>query len=123
MGVPFFGWAAKKLFGTRNQRQVGRFLDKVASDAADWRARYPDVPAVEVQPRVLDGYVGAGYGVASEEVFTIYDLRPLRALVHQNKIKDLSDFYKKLIFQADAAMVVREGKTGSYSIVKSAIEP
>ena len=29
MGVPFFGWAAKKLFGTRNQRQVNRFLGKV----------------------------------------------------------------------------------------------
>ncbi|MEE2972807.1 MAG: hypothetical protein VX672_06760, partial [Planctomycetota bacterium] len=31
MGVPFFGWAAKKLFGTRNQRQVNRYLDKVSS--------------------------------------------------------------------------------------------
>ena len=29
MGVPFFGWAAKKLFGTRNQRQVNRYLEKV----------------------------------------------------------------------------------------------
>ena len=30
MGVPFFGWAAKKLFGTRNQRQVSRYLDKAS---------------------------------------------------------------------------------------------
>lgn len=29
MGVPLFGWAAKKLFGTRNQRQVSRYLEKV----------------------------------------------------------------------------------------------
>ena len=29
MGVPFFGWAANKLFGTRNQRQVNRYLEKV----------------------------------------------------------------------------------------------
>ena len=29
MGVPFFGWAAKRLFGTRNQRQVTRYLEKV----------------------------------------------------------------------------------------------
>ncbi len=28
MGVPIFGWAAKKIFGTRNQRQVTRYLDK-----------------------------------------------------------------------------------------------
>ena len=29
-GVPFFSWAAKKIFGTRNQRQVNRYLDKAA---------------------------------------------------------------------------------------------
>ena len=29
-GVPFFSWAAKKIFGTRNQRQVNRYLDKSA---------------------------------------------------------------------------------------------
>jgi len=58
------------------------FLDKVAADAADWRARYPDVPAVEVQPRVLDGYVGAGYGVASEEIFgLISELAALEGVV------------------------------------------
>jgi D-cysteine desulfhydrase len=58
------------------------FLDKVAADAADWRARYPDVPAVEVQPRVLDGYVGAGYGVASEAVFDlISELAALEGVV------------------------------------------
>lgn len=31
MGVPFFGWAAKKLFGTRNQRQVNRYLEKAGA--------------------------------------------------------------------------------------------
>ena len=29
MGVPVFGWVAKKLFGTRNQRMVGRYLSRV----------------------------------------------------------------------------------------------
>lgn len=47
------------------------FLDKVAADVSDWQQRYPDVPAVELQPRVIDGYVGAGYGIASEEVFDL----------------------------------------------------
>ena len=47
------------------------FLDKVAADAADWRTRYPQVPAVDIQPRVLDGYVGDGYGIAGEEVFAL----------------------------------------------------
>ncbi len=58
------------------------FLDKVASDAADWRARYPDVPAVEPRPLVIDGYVGEGYGIAGEQVFRrIADLARLEGLV------------------------------------------
>ncbi|TDG13833.1 D-cysteine desulfhydrase family protein [Seongchinamella unica] len=47
------------------------FLDKVAADAADWRQRYPGVPRVEPDTRVLDGYVGAGYAKASPEVFAL----------------------------------------------------
>jgi D-cysteine desulfhydrase len=47
------------------------FLAKVASDAADWRRQYPDAPAVAIEPRVLDGYVGEGYAIASEEVFAL----------------------------------------------------
>lgn len=47
------------------------FLDKVAADVSDWQQRYPDVPAVDLQPRVIDGYVGAGYGIASEQVFDL----------------------------------------------------
>jgi preprotein translocase subunit SecA len=42
MGVPFFGWAAKRLFGTRNQRQVTRYLEKVGR-----------VNALEDETRVL----------------------------------------------------------------------
>ena len=38
------------------------FVDKVATDIADWKRRYPNTPDVEVRARVLDGYVGAGYG-------------------------------------------------------------
>lgn len=47
------------------------FLDKVAADASDWQLRYPGVPQVELHTRVIDGYVGAGYGVASDEVFEL----------------------------------------------------
>lgn len=47
------------------------FLNKVAADSADWQARFPDVPAIPVQPRVLDGHVGAGYGIAGPEVFEL----------------------------------------------------
>lgn len=45
------------------------FLDKVAADAADWRRRYPAVPPVQPETRVLDGYVGDGYAKASPQVF------------------------------------------------------
>ncbi len=58
------------------------FLDKVAADAADWQARYPDVPDVVLSPRVLDGYVGEGYGIASPAVFDIIrDLAQLEGVV------------------------------------------
>ena len=58
------------------------FIDKVASDTADWRRRYPTVPAVDVKPRVIDGYVGRGYGVADSAIFKlIADLGRLEGLV------------------------------------------
>lgn len=58
------------------------FLDKVAADAADWQARFPGLPAVHPAPRVLDGYVGAGYGIASPEVFAlIAELAALEGLL------------------------------------------
>ncbi|MEZ7943767.1 MAG: D-cysteine desulfhydrase family protein [Halioglobus sp.] len=58
------------------------FLDKVASDAADWRRRYPEAPDVAIEPRVLDGYVGPGYAVADPEIFElIAELGRLEGLV------------------------------------------
>jgi D-cysteine desulfhydrase len=47
------------------------FMNKVASDAAQWRQRYPDVPAVDIAPRVLDGHVGQGYAIASPAIFEL----------------------------------------------------
>ena len=47
------------------------FLDKISSDAQAWRKRYPGVPEVPVVPRVLDGYVGRGYGIAQPEIFDL----------------------------------------------------
>ncbi len=58
------------------------FLDKIASDAGQWRERYPGVPGVDVAPRVLDGHVGPGYAVATPEIFElIADLAALEGLV------------------------------------------
>ncbi|MEZ5501950.1 MAG: D-cysteine desulfhydrase family protein [Halioglobus sp.] len=58
------------------------FLGKVASDAQDWRRRYPSVPGVAVEPRVLDGHVGQGYAIAGPEIFDlIADLSRLEGLV------------------------------------------
>jgi D-cysteine desulfhydrase len=58
------------------------FLAKVASDVADWRRRYPDAPAVAIEPRVLDGYVGQGYAVAGQAIFElIADLGRMEGLV------------------------------------------
>ena len=59
---------------------------------------------------------------ASDEAFTIYDLRPLRKYVSQNKIAELGDYYKKLIFSADGVLIIRDGHTGSYETIKSAVK-
>lgn len=58
------------------------FIDKVSHDTRDWRQRYPDVPEVDCTTRVLDGYVGQGYGVAGSEIFElITELARLEGLV------------------------------------------
>lgn len=58
------------------------FINKVNQDIADWTNRYPGAPAVSVKPRVLDGYVGQGYGIASPEIFDlIVQLSRLEGLI------------------------------------------
>jgi len=58
------------------------FLDKIAADAADWAQRYPGASAPALDIRVLDGYVGQGYGLAGEDVFAlIAELASLEGLV------------------------------------------
>lgn len=52
-------------------------------------------------------------------VYTVLDLRPLRPLAHQNRIADLSDGLKQVLFMADAALVIRGGVTGTYGAVRS----
>ncbi len=47
------------------------FVHKVQADSEDWQRRYPGVPDLQIQPRVLDGYVGEGYGIASAAVFNL----------------------------------------------------
>jgi D-cysteine desulfhydrase len=47
------------------------FLNKIASDVADWHRRNPQAPQVDVRPNVIDGYVGAGYAQAGPEVFEL----------------------------------------------------
>jgi D-cysteine desulfhydrase len=58
------------------------FVDKVAADTHDWQQRYPYVTPVEVITRVLDGYVGQGYGIADKEVYRlIQNLAQLEGVV------------------------------------------
>ncbi|MEH6583606.1 MAG: D-cysteine desulfhydrase family protein [Halioglobus sp.] len=58
------------------------FVDKIKADAAAWSRRYPGTPELTLSPRVIDGYVGQGYGVASPEVFDlIAELSRLEGIV------------------------------------------
>ena len=87
------------------------FLDKVTSDAADWATRYPDTPQVAVQPRVLDGYVGQGYGVATAEVFRlIAELSAMEGLV-------LDPVYTGKAFAGMVAEIARGRFAGCQDIV------
>jgi hypothetical protein len=57
--------------------------------------------------------------ISSQSPFTVVDFRPLRPLAHQNVITGLSDAFRRLLFQADGALVIRGGRTGGYNIVRS----
>jgi len=59
------------------------FLNKVRSDVADWHDRYQVLDGVpDLDVRVIDGYVGAGYGRAGPEIFgTIADVARMEGLV------------------------------------------
>lgn len=50
------------------------FLQKIAEDIADWQRRYPQPLSYQksyqnIAIKVIDGYVGPGYGMATPEVF------------------------------------------------------
>ncbi|MEZ5555649.1 1-aminocyclopropane-1-carboxylate deaminase/D-cysteine desulfhydrase [Haliea sp.] len=75
-GVPLTVW------GVNVCDDEAYFLDKVAADVADWRSRFPGQPEVAVTARVIDGYVGDGYGVASSAVLQlIAELAALEGLL------------------------------------------
>ena len=58
------------------------FMRKVAEDIADGAQRYPQLPAIAPDIRVLDGHVGEGYAKASPEVFKlIAELTALEGIV------------------------------------------
>lgn len=46
------------------------FLNKIDEDIADWHRRFgADIPLPDYSARVIDGYVGPGYGRADPEIF------------------------------------------------------
>lgn len=60
---------------------------------------------------------------AGEGTFTLIDLRPLRPLAHQGRIADLSEGLERLLFRADAALIVRGGRTGGYRFASGESPP
>ncbi len=59
------------------------FVNKIAADIADWQQRYQQVlPGPAPVAKVIDGYVGPGYGRATTEIFElIAELASLEGLV------------------------------------------
>lgn len=71
-----------KVWGVNVCDDEAYFQRKVAADITDWQARYSDIPAIEYETRVLDGHVGAGYGIADPDVFQlIRELAKLEGLM------------------------------------------
>lgn len=58
-------------------------MNKIAADIADWQQRYQQVlPGPAPVAKVIDGYVGPGYGRATTEIFElIAELASLEGLV------------------------------------------
>ena len=56
--------------------------------------------------------------LAGEGTYTLIDLRPLRPLVHHERLAELPEVLRELIFRVDAALVIRGGHTGTYEVVK-----
>lgn len=54
--------------------------------------------------------------VADPDGIVVIDLRPLRPLAHQDRIRSLSEGWRSLIFQADILLIIGGGRTGSYTI-------
>ncbi len=87
------------------------FLDKTTSDVADWQRRYPDNALPDFEPRVIDGYVGEGYGIADASIFElIAELGRLEGLV-------LDPVYTGKAFSAMLSEIERGRFAGSRDIV------
>ena len=51
------------------------FINKITSDFEAWKTRYQQDTRIDLPIRIVEGYVGPGYGVAGEEVYqTIAEL-------------------------------------------------
>jgi hypothetical protein len=62
-------------------------------------------------------------GAALDAPFTLIDLRPIRPYVHQRLVGEISDGLKALIFQADMALLIRGGKTGTFRTAYGTDDP
>jgi hypothetical protein len=109
-------WHTLRGFARSNVLTLGNFLSEFAI-ANGMRDFIVSTYVVE-SPEAWRNTRGPLAAAAGEGQFTVVDLRPLRPYAHQGKIADLSDGYRRLIFRADAALIVRGGQTGSYDIAR-----
>ena len=71
------------VFGINVCEDEAWFLNKVASDVADWQRRYSvDLQVPQLKIQVIDGHVGPGYGRAEPPVYeTIQRLASLEGVI------------------------------------------
>ena len=87
------------------------FIDKITADIEDWQRRYPEAPVCTIQARVLDGYVGSGYGIADTKIFDL--------IAHLAKLEGvlLDPVYTGKAFYGLIAEIAKGTFTGTRDIV------
>jgi hypothetical protein len=99
-----------------NVTTFGNFLSEFA--LSNGMAMFVLTTYVVESPETWRNTGGPLVDVAGQGRFTVVDFRPLRPYAHQNMIAELSEGFRRRLFQADAALIIRGGRTGGYSIVR-----
>jgi hypothetical protein len=109
-------WHLMRGISRGNVPTFGNFASEFAT-AHGWETFYLSCYVVD-GPEQWRNSAAFGDLALPGETFTVIDFRPLRPYAHQGTIGELSAAWKLLFFGADAALIIRGGRTGSYTVTR-----